>query len=449
MTRTSTFAELLDRKVLFFSDGYRTRQDQLGDDGFPILRVAEVAEGHLRVDGDEERVRREFEPNIGLKMAAAGDVILTTKGTIGRRAIVPRSFPSYVYSPQVCFFRVLDQTVVDNRYLYYWLGSPDFITKSAGLRSQTDMADYISLRDMAQLAVPLPPISEQRAIAFVLGSFDDKIDLNRRMNQTLEQIAQALFKSWFVDFDPVRAKVEGRWKKGESLPGMPADMWDLCPSEFENSEIGEIPKGWKVQPLSDVANFTRGVSYRGEDLAESDTALVSLKCAGRGGFYRKDGLKAYRGPFKSAQIVQAGDVVVSHTDVTQRADVIGRAYRVLTSSKFTRLVASLDMAIVRPTAAGQTKEYLARALADERFRDHAYGYTNGTTVLHLSSQALPDYPHLVPLPEIVGRFTGTAAPLNELIDRAGLETATLTVTRDALLPKLLSGELRVPPDGGR
>ena len=102
---------------------------------------------------------------------------------------------------------------------------------------------------MIQRWKSLPPLPEQRAIAHVLGTLDDKIELNRRMNETLEEMARALFKSWFVDFDPVRAKMEGRWRRGESLPGLPADLYDLFPDRLVPSELGEIPEGWEVKTL--------------------------------------------------------------------------------------------------------------------------------------------------------------------------------------------------------
>ena len=91
------------------------------------------------------------------------------------------------------------------------------------------------------LTVLVPPIPEQRRIAHILGTLDDKIDLNRRMNRTLEEMARALFKSWFVDFAPVRAKMDGRWRRGQSLPGLPADLYDLFPDRLTPSELGEIP----------------------------------------------------------------------------------------------------------------------------------------------------------------------------------------------------------------
>ena len=371
----------------------------------------------------------------------AGDVLFGKLRPYFRKVVQP-SF-SGMCSTDILVVR--PRHGVDRRFLFYFMAQPSFVEEASRASEGTKMP-RAKWEYLERLPLRLPSLPEQGAIARVLGTLDDKIELNRRMNQTLEEICRALFKFWFVDFGPVRAKMEGRWKKGESLPGMPADMWDLWPSEFEESEIGEIPKGWTVRPLAEVATFTRGVSYRGEDLADSETALVSLKCAGRGGVYREDGLKPYRGKYKESQIVESGDVVVSHTDVTQRAEVIGRAYRVRTSLRFSRLVASLDMAIVRPNGVGLSREYLAFSLSEERFRDHAYGYTNGTTVLHLSSQALPDYPLLIPPSDVVRDFSRAVSLQNGLLDEHGIESELLGHLRDTLLPKLLSGEIRVKVD---
>ncbi len=115
------------------------------------------------------------------------------------------------------------------------------------------MADYISLTDQRKMRITLPPLSEQTAIAHILGTLDDKIELNRQMNRTLEEIARAIFKSWFVDFDPVHAKA-----RGEQPVGMDAETAALFPSEFEESELGPIPKGWRVDKLGNVANVSWG-----------------------------------------------------------------------------------------------------------------------------------------------------------------------------------------------
>ena len=118
---------------------------------------------------------------------------------------------------------------------------------------------------MNSIPLLIPPLPEQRAIAHILGTLDDKIELNRRMNGTLEEMARALFKSWFLDFDPVRAKMDGRWRRGESLPGLPADHYDLFPDRLAPSELGEIPEGWEVKRLGEVVELAYGKALRATD----------------------------------------------------------------------------------------------------------------------------------------------------------------------------------------
>ena len=130
-------------------------------------------------------------------------------------------------------------------------------------------------KNMNRIPLFVPPLSEQRVIAHVLGTLDDKIELNRRMNETLEEMARALFKSWFVDFDPVRAKMEGRWRRGESLPGLPAEHYDLFPDRLVDSELGEIPEGWEVKTLGDVAEQRRS-SVKPEHI-HPDTPYIALE----------------------------------------------------------------------------------------------------------------------------------------------------------------------------
>ena len=256
------------------------------------------------------------------------------------------------------------------------------------------------------IPVIFPPRPEQRIIAEVLGALDDKIEVNRRMNATLESMARAVFRQWFV----------------------------------ENEEV----KKWEVGFLHDIANIVKGVSYRSVDLVEeSDTALVTLKSMGRGGGYREDGLKPYSGDYKPQQKLAAGEVVIAHTDLTQAADVIGRAARIETSEKHPNLVASLDMAIVRPKEKPYTNEYLYGVLSQVEFSDHAYGYTNGTTVLHLSSKALPEYQFRIPPKNKVKEFSDLVSPVFLKIDNNKKESRTLGSLRDSLLPKLMRGEVRV------
>jgi len=139
----------------------------------------------------------------------------------------------------------------DSLFLYYLFSSP-FGAYSLGSILRHVAVAGITGSDLVNLPIPLPPLSEQRTIAQILGMLDDKIDLNRRMNETLEEIARAIFESWFVDFDPVRAKAEGR------DPGLPRHIADLFPDHFDDSELGEIPAGWTVMPIGEVVRVVGG-----------------------------------------------------------------------------------------------------------------------------------------------------------------------------------------------
>ena len=143
-------------------------------------------------------------------------------------------------------------SALDARFLRYVLVSYDYQSRLLALASAGATRPALTKMMIEGLDVPAPPLPEQRAIAHILGTLDDKIELNRRMNETLEAIARALFKSWFVDFDPVRAKAEGR------DPGLPKHLADLFPDSFEDSELGEIPKGWEMTRFADTADITGG-----------------------------------------------------------------------------------------------------------------------------------------------------------------------------------------------
>ena len=149
-------------------------------------------------------------------------------------------------------------------YLRYHLVSPETQGLLLSWASSGGTRNALTKGMLESLAIPLPPLSEQREVAHILGALDDKIELNRRMNETLEAMARALFRSWFVDFEPVRAKVEGRWRRGKSLPGLPAEHYDLFPDRLVDSELGEIPEGWEVGKIGHVATQRRqGVKPKG------------------------------------------------------------------------------------------------------------------------------------------------------------------------------------------
>jgi len=208
------------------------------------LRGYDAAKGQYRVFGSNGPIGWTAQP-----LAPGPGVILGRKGAY--RGVQYSSEPFFVIDTA---YYVVPKTELDMRWLYYAikhykLGEVD---DGSPIPSTTRAAVYV-------MDLEVPPIDEQRAIAHILGTLDDKIELNRKMNQTLEAMARAIFKSWFVDFDPVRAKADGR------DPGLPRDLAALFPDSFEDSELGEIPKGWKMMQLGDLIELAYGKALKEEN----------------------------------------------------------------------------------------------------------------------------------------------------------------------------------------
>lgn len=276
------------------------------------------------------------------------------------------------------------------------------------------------------LEILVPPPEEQRAIARILGTLDDKIELNRKQNETLEAMARALFKAWFVDFEPVRAKMEGRWQRGQSLPGLPAHLYDLFPDRLVESELGEIPEGWEVTAIDAEFDVTMGQSPPGRTYNETGEGLPFYQ--GRADFeFRFPKRRVYcTAPTRFAK---KGDTLVS-----VRAPV-GDIN-----------MASEDCAIGRGVAAVRHKTGC---------RSYTYQFMNsisdvfaqfnseGTVFGSIGKKDFHAITHVKPSRDLVLAYEGLAAPLDDQIERNERESRYLGQLRDALLPKLISGELRV------
>src|SRR5581483_464899 len=426
-----------ERSIAIGPFGSRMKADAYVPAGVPVIRGTNISDTRALV-GDFVFVSDQTADELYGCNVRAGDLVFPHRGAIGQVAIVPTdSFERYMLSSSLMKLSC-DRQLVEPQFIFY------FFRSSLGRYALLQHASTVGtpgigqpLASLRSIRIPIPSLPEQRAIAHILGTLDDKIELNRRMNETLEAMARALFKSWFVDFDPVRAKAEGR------DPGLPQPLADLFPNSFEDSEIGKIPRGWEVGALGELIDTVKGRSYKSEELIESDTALVTLKSFARGGGYRPDGLKPFAGTYKPEQIVTPGDLVIACTDVTQAAEVIGRPAIVRGTSGYRRLVASLDTLIVRPRHSSMTRAFLYFLGGTEAFVAHTYAHTTGTTVLHLAKEAVPSFTFARPSTQLVERFDSLASPTLDRIQALEEESGTLAGLRDALLPKLISGELRI------
>lgn len=271
----------------------------------------------------------------------------------------------------------------------------------------------------------------------MLGTLDDKINLNQKIIETLETMARALFKSWFVDFDPARAKAEGR------DPGLPARIAMLFPDSFEDSELGEIPKGWEIAALGENFEPVKGLSYKGSGLADSGLPMHNLNSIYEGGGYKYEGIKHYTGEYRERHLIAPGDLIVANTEQGHDKLLIG--YAAIVPESIGQIgIFTHHLYRVRPRAGTRfTSRYLCYLLNTSQMHDTVAGYTNGTTVNGLSIDGL-QLPLIVCPPEpLVQAFDNLASLLSSRCELAINENRTLIQTRDSLLPKLISGEIRV------
>ena len=357
-------------------------------------------------------------------------VVTGRYGTLGQVFFVAEDF-----WPLNTTLYVRDFKGNDPRFVGYFLTSLDYLAYS-----DKAAVPGLNRNHVHQAPVLFPSdVYEQRAIAHILGTLDDKIELNRRMNDTMEEMARALFKSWFVDFDPVRANVEGRDS------GVPKPLADLFPARLVDSELGEIPEGWEVRPLSDCVDVARGLSYKGAGLSEGGVPMHNLNSIYEGGGYKHDGLKHYDydGDYKSQHVVRAGDLIVANTEQGHHRLLIG--YAAIVPARFGQeSLFSHHIYRVRPERESElTADYLCHLLNTSVMHDIVSGYANGTTVNMLPIDGLQSPLIVVPPARAISAFTGIAKATRlrheEMVD----ESRTLAALRDGLLPKLISGELRV------
>ncbi|MDN5309167.1 MAG: type restriction enzyme subunit [Methanolobus sp.] len=418
--------------------GSQLHQEDYVLEGTPIITVEHLDDNRI-LHSDVPCVSEKDCKRLCKYSLLKGDIVFSRVGSVDRRALVRDEENGWLFSGRCLRVRP-NKEIIDPRYLSYFFGLPSFKEHIRAIAVGATMPS-LNTKILSDVIIYYPPLPEQRAIAHILGTLDDKIELNRQMNETLEAMARAIFKSWFVDFDPVRAKAEGR------DTGLPEEIAELFPDSFEETEMGEVPKGWQVKKIQEVVKCIKGKSYKSEHLQESQTALVTLKSFARGGGYRADGLKAYTGDYKPEQIVQPGELVIACTDVTQAAEVIGRPAIVESSDKFSIMIASLDVLIVRPSVKNITVPFLYCLFKTDRFADHTYAHSTGTTVLHLSKEAVPSYKFACPPEELHKRFASLTIPIFTRIDTIEQESRTLAELRDTLLPKLISGELRIKDAG--
>jgi len=405
--------------------------------------VPVISGQHLRGSKVDDRVGFNFiceEHAEKLKNANVqrGDIIFTHAGNIGQVAYVPENskYERYVISQRQFYMRC-DRTKALPEFVVAYFKTLEGQHKLLANTSQVGVPSIAQpVTYLRTIEIPLPPLPEQRAIAYILGTLDDKIELNRRMNETLEAMARALFKSWFVDFDPVRAKMEGRWRKCESLPGLPAHLWDLFPDSFEDSELGEIPKGWEIKPIGDLAEVVGGSTPK-TDRAEY----------WEGGTHHWVTPKDLSG--LSTPVLLDTERKITDAGLAQVSSGLLPKGTVLLSSRAPigyLAIAEIPVAVNQGFIAmkpmpGTSNLFMLRWASAAH--DEIVSHANGSTFLEISKANFRLIRTAAPSQPVMESFDRLTRPMYREVVEHERQSRTLAALRDTLLPKLISGALRV------
>jgi type I restriction enzyme S subunit len=316
-----------------------------------------------------------------------------------------------------------DPQKADSLFLYYFFSSSQSREEILNQGIGSSVPGF-NLGQLRAFQVFLPPLPEQKRIAHILGTLDDKIDLNRRMNATLDAVSRAIFRSWFVDFDPVRQKAAGK-----QPVGMDAQTAALFPDSFEDSEIGEVPKGWAVAPLDEIADFLNGLALQKYPAGDGPTLPVIKIAQLRKG----DATDADRcnDAVPSEYVIEDGDVLFSWSGSLEVVIWCGGR-------------GALNQHLFKVTSQSYPKWFYhlwtLHHLADFRL----IAADKATTMGHIQRKHLSAAKVIVPPAGCIDGMTRTIEPLLLQSVRTRKESRTLAALRDTLLPKLLSGEIRVP-----
>lgn len=404
-----TFEKLVMEEALDAIIDYRGRTPQKSPIGIPTLSAKSVKNGQIDYSECYYISPEEYKKFMTRGFPQKGDILLTTEAPLGMVAKLDRA--DVAVAQRLLTLRG-KKGVLDNDFLMYYLQS----SEGQGLLKAKETGTTVTgikQAEFRKIVIKVPDFQTQKKIAAILSALDEKIAINRAINDNLLEQIKTICTAWLSDYKP-----------------------------FD----GVMPSDWVETPLSDIAEFISGYSYKGTELTNSTIAMATIKNFDRKGGFKLDGYKEIipSSKLKESQHAELFDTLVAHTDLTQNAEVIGNAEPVMSKSEYDDIVFSMDLVKVLPKKDGVSKFLIAAILQDKKFKAHCLGYVNGTTVLHLSKKALPEYKLFLP-----SDFS-TLKPLDEVVTALYKQVSSnisentyLEELREALLPKLMSGEIDV------
>lgn len=425
-----------ERSIAIGPFGSRMKVEVYVAGGVPVIRGTNISDTRALV-GDFVYVSDQTADELRGCNVYAGDLVFPHRGAIGQVAIVPDDGAERYMLSTSLMKLTCDTRRVDPKYVLYYFRS------ELGRHALLQHASTVGtpgigqpLKSLRSIRLPVPPLTEQHAIAQILGTLDDKIELNRRMSETLEAMAQALFKSWFVDFDPVRAKSEGR------DPGLPRPLADLFPDSFEDSMLGETPRGWGCGCLGDVlAELVSGGRPKGGAAEEGVPSIGAGNVIGLGKYdFSKEKYvprEFYNELRRRGAAVKPGDVLL-YKDGAR----IGRKSYFDCGFPHTECAVNEHAFIVRGKRPDQQR-FLFFWLDQDWMTQMIISLNSNSAQPGINQQGVRSLSVLTPPDCVLEAFDRLLSPISDRLFKSCLESRTLAAFRDTLLPKLISGELRV------
>lgn len=431
-TTLGDVAEILSAKRVFARDYV--------DNGVPFWRGKEVVELSAGRDVSTELfISEETYQNLGRKAGfpSAGDILLTSVGTLGRVYRLTPKDRIYFKDGNLTWFRNFDECICP-QWLLYWLRSNagQRALDSSKIGSTQQALTIVNLKKIPFLC---PPKSEQEKIAATLSSLDEKIELNRRMNETLEEMARALFRDWFVDFGPTRRQMDGATDPAAIMGhAFPPEKAATLPPLFP-AKLGDdgLPEGWAKGTLQDFGTVRNGFAFKSKDWRDEGVPVIKIKnvkprlVSLEGAGFIDPELAAEKKRFR----LGAGDILVGMTGY------VGEVGRVPYIDPLPMLNQRVGH-IVAEYREGFSP-FLFACTRQQEFKEHAVARSHGSAQANVSAKDLGLFSVAKPCSETVGAFDEVAAPLFERMEVADTENQTLAEMRDLLLPKLMSGEIRL------
>lgn len=393
------------------------------DEGIPIISGKHL-HGIKLEDSEFNFISYDHAERLKNANVYRGDIVFTHAGNIGQVAYIPESskYKKYILSQRQFYMRC-DRRKVLPEFVTYFFKTPEGQHRLLANTSQTGVPSIAQpVSYLKTIEIPLPPLPEQKAIAHILGTLDDKIELNRKINETLEAMARAIFKSWFVDFDPI--------------PGLGPHK------EWQDSPLGKIPKGWRVGTLGDICNARGGFAYKSEDFCDKGYPVIKIKNIDLDRTVNIDDVEHI--PENIALETQDfwlsdGDVVMAMTGAT-----VGKFGLIVNRGKFPAILNQRVAKFFPFKKYGAMPWFIYNTLRSQEIIDQIISIADGSAQPNISANGIMSQKIVVPDDRLIKEFNSRVDCMFKQIISNQKQSLTLAAIRDALLPKLLSGEILIP-----